>query len=175
MYPKMVIICLHEDSKILLVCGGYKQYYPLLSEKGRDVFMKYDLINLKTVMNKNPDLGGLTFCEGENDIPFQIRRIYYIYQTKKNEHRGFHAHKTNWQLLCCPYGSIDIILTDGTEVETIRLDDPSKGLVLHPGLWREMIWQKDESVLFVAASEYYDPEEYIRDYKEYLKYIGKEK
>lgn len=132
--------------------------------------MEYNLKSLRTVMNKNPKLGGLSFVEGQRDIPFEIKRIYCIYKTEENQHRGFHAHKKNWQLLFCPYGAVDIVLTDGRETDTITLDEPSKGLVLHPGLWREMIWKHDDSVLCVAASEYYDPDEYIRDYDEYLQY-----
>ncbi len=132
--------------------------------------MKYDLKRLRTVMNKDSKLGGLSFVEGQRDIPFEIKRIYYIYKTEEDQHRGFHAHKKNWQLLFCPYGVIDIVLTDGKETNTVTLDEPSKGLILHPGLWREMIWKHDDSVLCVAASEYYDPDEYIRNYDEYLEY-----
>lgn len=132
--------------------------------------MNYQVIKLNTVWNEDPKLGGLSFVESERDIPFTIKRIYYIYKTEENQHRGFHAHKKNWQLLFCTYGDIDIILTDGIQTETVTLDEPSKGLILQPGLWREMVWKKDDSVLCVAASEYYDPDEYIRDYNEFLEY-----
>lgn len=137
--------------------------------------MKYDLIKLNTVMNQDSRYGGLSFVEGEKDIPFAIRRIYCIYQTEEGLHRGFHAHKLNWQLLYCPYGEIDIILDDGKEKERVTLDKPSKGLILHPGLWREMIWKQNDSVLCVAASEYYNPEEYIRNYDEFLQFVSKKR
>ena len=133
--------------------------------------MKYDVLNLNTVMKDDPAYGGMSYVESEKDIPFKIRRIYCIYKTEEGMHRGFHAHKLNWQLLFCPFGSIEIILNDGKETESVFLDNPSKGLVLHPGLWREMIWHQDESVLCVAASEYYDPDEYIRNYDEFTKYV----
>lgn len=136
--------------------------------------MRYELMNMNTVMSPDPKLGGLSYVEGERDIPFAIKRIYCIYKAEEHQHRGLHAHKKNWQLLFCPYGSIDIVLTDGREQETVTLDQPSKGLILHPGLWREMIWNHDDSVLCVAASEYYDPDEYIRDYDEYLKHMAEE-
>lgn len=132
--------------------------------------MNYRIMKLNTVWNKDPKLGGLSFLESERDIPFAIKRIYCIFKTEKNQHRGFHAHKKNWQLLFCPYGAIDIILTDGEQEETVTLDNPSKGLMLNPELWHEMIWRQDDSVLCVAASEYYDPDEYIRNYDEYLTY-----
>lgn len=137
--------------------------------------MEYNVISLKTIMNSDPKLGGLSFVEAERDIPFSIKRLYCIYKTGESQHRGFHAHKKNWQLLFCPFGSIDIVLTDGKEKETVSLDRPSKGLVLHPGLWREMIWRQDDSVLCVAASEYYDPNEYIRNYDEFLEFVAEKK
>lgn len=133
----------------------------------------YRLFDMRTVMNKNPKLGGLSFVEENVDIPFDIKRIYSIYQTESGQHRGFHAHKTNWQLIFCPYGSVEIILDDGFSKETVILDKPSTGLILEPGLWREMIWKQDDSVLCVAASEYYDPKEYIRDYDEFLDFVKK--
>lgn len=134
--------------------------------------MKYQILDIKSAIGKNPEMGGLSFVEAGRDIPFPIARVYWIYNVNAGQHRGFHAHKRNWQLLFCPYGSIDIILTDGRERETIRLDSPSKGLVLTPGLWREMIWLQDDSVLCVAASEFYDENEYIRNYDEYIKYVA---
>lgn len=137
--------------------------------------MKYDVITMNTRMNPDAAMGGLTFIEAERDIPFPIRRMYCIFKVAANQHRGFHAHTKNWQLLHCPHGSIDIILDDGEEKETVVLDDPSKGLILHPGLWREMVWNQDDSVLCVAASEYYDPDEYIRDYDTFLNFVKKEK
>ena len=132
--------------------------------------MEYEVIRIKTVMNPDPACGGLSFFEGERDIPFKIRRFYCIYEVDEGVHRGFHAHKLNWQLLFCPYGRIDIILDSGSERETVTLDEPSKGLILHPGLWREMVWREPKSVLCVAASEYYDPNEYIRDYDAFLEF-----
>mgnify|MGYP003295366587 CR=1 FL=1 len=135
--------------------------------------MKYDLLNLNAVKKDNPADGGITYFESEKDIPFKIRRVYYIFKTQEGMHRGFHAHKLNWQLLFCPMGSIEIILNDGKETESVLLDSPSKGLVLHPGLWREMIWHKNDSILCVAASEYYDPDEYIRDFDEFIDYVNR--
>lgn len=132
--------------------------------------MKYQIMRLNTVWNKDPKLGGLSFVESERDIPFAIKRIYCIYKTEENQHRGFHAHKKNWQLLFCPYGAVDIILNDDEQMETVTLDNPSKGLVLNPELWRKMVWRHDDSILCLAVSECYDPDEDIRNYDEYLSY-----
>lgn len=130
----------------------------------------YRVIDVKTIQNEDPKYGALTFLEGKRDIPFPIRRVYWITDTEADLHRGFHAHKLNCQLLYCPYGSIDIILDDGVEKTTVTLDKPGKGLILMPGLWREMVWNQSGSVLCVLASEYYDAQEYIRNYDEFITY-----
>lgn len=134
--------------------------------------MNYQLIQLKTVMHPDPKMGGLTFFEGERDIPFAIKRFYYIYQTEDGIRRGAHAHKRNWQLLFCPFGSIEIIMDDGKRLASVLLDEPSKGLLLPPELWHEMEWHKTGSILCVAASECYDEEEYIRNYDDFLKFAS---
>lgn len=130
--------------------------------------MNYQVMQLNTVWNKDPKLGGLSFVESERDIPFAIKRIYCLYKTEENQHRGIHAHKKNWQLLFCPYGAIDIVLTDGEETQTIQLDNPSKGLVLKPGLRWDIIWRHDDSVLCVAVSGYCDPSECVNNFGDNL-------
>lgn len=134
------------------------------------VDFNYRVIDIKTIQNDDPKYGALSFLEGKRDLPFPVRRVYWITETDASLHRGFHAHKLNCQLLFCPYGKIDIIMDDGLKKTTITLDEPGKGLILMPGLWREMVWQKSRSVLCVLASEYYDPQEYIRDYDEFIAY-----
>lgn len=137
------------------------------------VDFNYRVVDVKTITHEDPKYGSLTFLEGERDIPFPIRRVYWITETEAELHRGFHAHKLNCQLLYCPYGKIDLILDDGVEKNTVTLDRPGKGLIIMPGLWREMIWRESGSVLCVLASEYYDASEYIRDYDEFIKYSKK--
>lgn len=137
------------------------------------VDFNYRIIDVKTIRNEDPKYGTLSFLEGKRDIPFPIRRVYWITETEADLHRGFHAHKLNCQLLYCPYGKIDIILDDGKTRTTVTLDKPGKGLLLMPGLWREMVWQQSGSVLCVLASEYYDADEYIRNYDEFIEYNKK--
>lgn len=137
--------------------------------------MGYEEITIKTIMAKDVKQGGLSFVESNRDIPFLIKRFYCIFETEKGMQRGFHAHKENIQLLYCPYGSVEIIIDDGNEKSSVCLNSPSKGLILYPGVWREMIWNKTGSILCVAASEYYDPDEYIRDYNEFKKFIEENK
>lgn len=130
------------------------------------------IIPMKTV--STPDIGSLSFFEAERDIPFPIKRIYYIHNVPKNTQRGAHAHKTLKQLLFCPFGSINILLDNGTEKEEVTLDTPSMGLVLESCIWRDMTWLEENSVLCVAASDYYDEDDYIRDYDEFMEYVQNE-
>ena len=133
--------------------------------------MNYKVIELKSAAHPDSKYGCLAFFEGEKDIPFAIKRIFFIYKVESGKHRGFHAHKSDYQLLFCPYGKINVIVDDGSEKTVVALDKPTKGLVLAPEIWREMIWEETDSVLCVADSENYDPNEYIRDYDEFLEYI----
>ena len=113
----------------------------------------------------------LSVFEGGHDVPFDIKRIYYIYGAPQGTQRGGHAHKALRQVLWCPYGSILIKLDDGHEKSEVLLDDPAKGLIVEHNMWREMIWQQENSVLCVAADSYYEAEDYIRDYDEFLKTV----
>lgn len=119
----------------------------------------------------NEATGSLSFFESKKDIPFEIKRIYYIYDVPLDSTRGMHAHKKLQQLLWCPYGKIEIVLDNGKVKETIMLDSPKKGLLVGSGMWRDMYWKKAESVLCVAASDYYDEEDYIRDYDEFIRHV----
>lgn len=118
--------------------------------------------------------GALSFIEGERDIPFDIRRVYYIHGVPYGTTRGHHAHRELEQLLVCISGSIDILLDNGKERETIHLDDPSKGLYLPPRIWHTMTWLQENSILLVLASGYYDESDHIRDYREFLRFINHE-
>ena len=130
--------------------------------------MDYQLIPLKTI--ESGYAGKLSFFEGTRDLPFEIKRFYYIHGVPNRTMRGGHAHKQLCQMLFCPYGSIEILLDDGREKESVLLNDPCTGLVIGPGLWRDMVWHQENSVLCVAASEYYDEADYIRSYDDFLQY-----
>ena len=128
-------------------------------------------ISMKSVTAEG--MGTLSVFEAERDGPFAIKRIYYIHGAPKGVQRGGHAHKALRQVLWCPYGSILIRLDDGTEKTEVLLNDPAKGLIVEHYMWREMIWQQDDSVLCVAADSYYDADDYIRDYDAFLAAVGK--
>jgi dTDP-4-dehydrorhamnose 3,5-epimerase-like enzyme len=129
----------------------------------------YKVIEINTI--KSFGMGSLSFFEAEKDIAFQIRRIYFIYEVEQNVQRGGHAHKTLKQFLFCPYGSVEIILDNGQERKSVMLDEPNKGLIIEPCIWRDMIWLESNSVLCVAASDYYNELDYLRNYDEFIEYI----
>ena len=127
------------------------------------------VIRIKTV--PTVDAGELSFFEATRDIPFDVKRIYYISKVPEGVRRGFHAHKHLKQLLFCPYGRIQLVLENKNGREEIELSDPSIGVVIEESTWREMLWLQKDSVLCVAASDFYEPEDYIRDYEEFRGFI----
>ena len=116
--------------------------------------------------------GELVFLETRKDIPFEVKRVYYLYQLEDGTRRGFHAHKSLCQVLICIHGSCSVRLDDGKEKVDIELNDPSEGLFVGNAIWREMYDFSPDAVLLVLASSYYDEQDYIRDYSEFIKYIG---
>ena len=102
------------------------------------------------------DRGQLIAIEALKDIPFDVKRVYYIYDTKEGVRRGFHAHKSLQQILVCVHGSCKIHLDDGKKAEEIVLDSPEKGLYITSDMWREMYDFSPDAVLLVLASEHYN-------------------
>lgn len=132
--------------------------------------MDYSVMELKVIGDSN---GFLVPVEGGQTIPFVIKRIYYVFGTRADAVRGRHSHKTLEQLVFCPSGSCDFILDDGNTRETVRLDRPNKALHIRANLWREFSNFSPDCVVMVLASDRYDESEYIRDYEQFLKSIGK--
>ena len=129
------------------------------------------MIEIKKIPTE--DKGNLQFFEGNRDIDFDIKRIYYISEVPKGVWRGGHAHKELKQILFCPYGKVIVKVSDGDIEEEISLCAPNMALVISEPLWRDIYWEVEFSVLCVAASDYYDEKDYIRDYDEFLNYIRK--
>jgi dTDP-4-dehydrorhamnose 3,5-epimerase-like enzyme len=115
--------------------------------------------------------GYLSVIEGGLDIPFEIKRIYYLYLVPEAA-RGAHAHKQLQQLMVATSGSLHVTLDDGQNKKTFVLDKPWKGLLVVPGLWRTLEHFSGGAVCMVLASEKYDADDYIRDYKTFLEYKG---
>lgn len=107
----------------------------------------------------------------ENDIvPFDIKRVYYLYDVPSGSKRGGHAHKKLKEFLVALSGSFDVVLKDGEEQEIVTLNKPYEGLLINPGIWRELQNFSSGSVCLVVASEVYIEEDYIRDFDEFLNY-----
>ena len=115
--------------------------------------------------------GQLIALEPGKEIPFEIKRVYYIYDTLPGVRRGFHAHRNLQQILICVHGSCMIHLDNGYETEEVLLDDPRKGLYISNDMWREMYDFSDGAVLLVLASEKYDEADYIRNYDVFMDMI----
>ena len=126
-------------------------------------------VGLMHFRNIGDGRGNLTAIEGEKDVPFSIRRVYYITGVDADVERGYHSHKKLHQVLLCLNGSVKVRVYNGRERETILLDRPNLGLYIGPMVWREMFEFSPQCVMLVLASELYDETDYIRDFDEYLK------
>lgn len=117
------------------------------------------------------DRGQLVAIEAMRDLPFAVKRVYYIYDTLPGVRRGFHAHKCLEQILVCVNGCCKIHLDDGTDTAEVTLDQPNVGLYIANNMWREMYDFTPGTVLLVLASEYYDEADYIRNYDDFIKMV----
>jgi len=112
--------------------------------------------------------GNLTFIEGNNHIPFDIQRVYYLYDVPGGAERGGHAHKGLHQLIIAMSGSFDVVLDDGKEQRRIHMNRSYSGLYVCPMIWRELDNFSSGSVLMVLASNVYDESDYYRNYDDFL-------
>jgi len=115
--------------------------------------------------------GNLTFIEGGSHIPFEIKRIYYLYDVPGGAERGAHGHKKLEQLIIAASGSFDIVLDDGYNKETYHMNRSYYGLYVAPGMWRDITNISSGAVCLVLASEHYDETDYIREYDDFLKQV----
>lgn len=116
--------------------------------------------------------GNLTFVEGQNHVPFDIRRMYYLYDVPGGADRGEHAHKALHQFVICMSGSFDLLLDDGFETQRYHLNRSYYGIYICPMIWRYLDNFSSGAVCVVLASERYDEADYIRDRQEYLRAVG---
>lgn len=119
--------------------------------------------------------GMLVALEELKDIPFEIKRVYFMYDTKSDVHRGFHAHKTLEQILICINGSCKVLLDNGKDRKIVSLEKPYEGLYISNDMWREMFDFSEDAVLMVLASDFYNEEDYIRDYQQFKEIVMKGK
>jgi len=124
-----------------------------------------NVIELPKIHNR---AGNITPLHGGIEIPFGIKRVYYLYDVPGGETRGGHAHKMLHQLIVAASGSFDVTIDDGTTKKTITLNRPNFGLYIIPGIWRDLHNFSSGAVLLVLASDNYDEKDYIREYDDFL-------
>lgn len=130
-------------------------------------------VNKYVFQSHGDERGQLVALEEFRDIPFRIKRVYYMYDTAPGVVRGKHAHKSLEQILVCIHGSCKIKLDNGYETKIVPLEKPYEGLYVANNMWHEMYDFSDGAVLMVLASELYNEDDYIRDYDEFLKMVKK--
>ena len=131
-------------------------------------------MSLIKIISFNPlgdERGSLVALESNKSVPFDIKRVYYIFDTKWGVSRGFHAHLNLKQVVVCVKGSCRFVLDNGKQKEEIILDDATEGLLIEGLTWREMYDFSPDCVLIILANKYYNENDYIRDYDEFLKEI----
>ncbi len=126
------------------------------------------LIEWIELSEHDSDSGCLVAAEGGLNVPFEIKRVYYLYDLDQSKRRGFHAHKELQQLAICVHGSCRMLLDNGTSKEEVLLDRPNRGLLIRSLVWREMYDFSENCVLMVLADEHFQESDYIRDYEEFL-------
>ncbi|MHA8076059.1 sugar 3,4-ketoisomerase [Aquirufa sp. TARAVU-A1A] len=125
------------------------------------------IIDVEKVLNRS---GNISFLNNDGHLPFQIQRVFYLYDIPGGESRGAHAHKNCHQFLVAASGSFDVLVNDGVEQKVFQLNRSNVGLYIPPGIWASEINFSSGSVCLVLASDLYDASDYIRDYNELLNY-----
>ena len=114
--------------------------------------------------------GNITIVEGQKNIPFDVRRIYYLYDIPSGATRGGHAHKVLYQLIVATSGSFNVLLDDGQNKKIITLNRPDHGLMVVPGIWRELFEFSSGAICLVLASQKYDKDDYIRSHEKFVNF-----
>ena len=112
--------------------------------------------------------GNITIVEGQKNIPFDVRRVYYLYDIPGGENRGGHAHKELHQFIVAASGSFNVLLDDGQNKKIVTLNRPDYGLMVVPGIWRELFEFSSGAICLVLASHKYDKDDYMRDYDQFI-------
>lgn len=132
-------------------------------------YMKIEIINLPKITDPR---GNLTVAEQMENVPFEIKRAYWVYDVPAGESRGGHAHKRLKQFVVALSGSFHVTLDNGFERETVLLNHPYQGLLIETNTWRTLDDFSSGAVCLVLASELYEEDDYIYDYEDFLKYVG---
>ena len=128
-------------------------------------------IKLLPLQTHGDERGSLIALEQDKNIPFKIKRVYYIFNTKEGVRRGFHAHKELTQVVVAVWGSCRFLLDDGSEKISLLLDNPAQGLLVDSYIWHEMYEFSEDCVLMALADQPYDESDYIRNYEEFIQIV----
>jgi len=123
------------------------------------------ILPLRKVNNR---AGNITIVEGQTNVPFEVKRVYYLYDIPGGEDRGGHAHKDLYQLIVAASGSFDVLLDDGINKKVVTLNRPDYGLMVVPGIWRELMEFSSGAICLVLASDIYKESDYHRNYETFL-------
>jgi len=130
---------------------------------------RFELVNFKTL---GDDRGSLIAIEEGYNAPFEIKRVYYIFDTQEGVERGFHAHINLKQMAIVVKGSCTFVIDNGQTKEEVELNSPNQGLLIEGLIWREMKNFSPDCVLMVLASEHYDESDYIRNYSQFMELVN---
>lgn len=144
---------------------------PTIEAEGR--FSVYDCSIIELDRHHSQRKGDISVVENGETVPFDVKRVYYLYDVPGDVERGGHAHKALTQLIVAASGAFTVTLNDGKAKRSFTLNRPYQGLLVKPGIWRDLNDFSSGSVCLVLASEKYDPSDYIRDFHEFLKYRRK--
>lgn len=140
--------------------------------KERNMEIKNKGIQIISIPKIEERRGNLSVIENDT-VPFDIKRVYYLYDVPTGSERGGHAHKDLQQFLVALSGSFDVVLNDGKQEQIITLNKPYEGLLINSGIWRELRNFSSGSICLVVASEVYIEDDYIRDFDEFVKYSNR--
>lgn len=130
------------------------------------------LIDWIELPNLGDHRGSLVVAEANKNLPIEIKRLYYIFDSKSDTPRGFHAHHELTQVAFCIRGKFKMLMDNGNEKQEVVLDEPNKGLVIPPKVWHEMHDFSEDCIILVLADDYYNEADYIRNYDDFIKILG---
>ena len=148
--------------------GRFAILFEEQTQRGRSTFMSLTTCRIIHLPKISDPRGNLTFIEGGRHVPFEIKRVYYLYDVPGGAERGGHAHKSLHQLIIALSGSFDVILDDGKQKQRFHLNRSYYGMYVCPMIWRELDNFSSASVCMVLASNLYDEGDYYRDYEEFV-------
>lgn len=172
-YNPMDAIRDYSDFKTFIANGSEQDIITTKESASDEPVAKYSVYDCSIVeldRHHSQRKGDISVIENGETVPFDVQRVYYLYDVPGGVERGGHAHKSLYQLVMAASGSFTVTLNDGKAKRSFTLNRPYQGLLVKPGIWRDLSDFSSGSVCLVLASQKYDPDDYIRDYEDFLNY-----